>query len=51
MVNTPKIYGMIEMLKMQKNQNLFLFVGRDHQLVYFTMLSPHQVIQALGRPI
>jgi hypothetical protein len=42
---------MIEMLKMQNNQNLFLFVGRDHQLVYFTMLSPHQVIQALGRPI
>jgi hypothetical protein len=51
MINTPKIYGMIEVLKMQKNQNLLLFVGRDHQLVYFTMLSPHQVIQALGRPI
>jgi hypothetical protein len=30
MVNTPKIYGMIEVLKMQKNQNLLLFVGRDH---------------------
>ncbi len=51
MISTPKIYGMIEVLKMQKNQNLLLFASRDHQLVYFTMLSPHQVVQALGRPI
>jgi len=51
MINTPKIYGMIEVLKMQKNWNLLLFFGRDHQLVYFTMLSPHQVVQALGRLI
>ncbi len=28
------------MPKMQKIPNLVLFVGRDHQLVYFTMLSP-----------
>jgi hypothetical protein len=41
---------MIKMLKMQKIPNLFLFVGRDHQWVYFTMLSLQQVIQALGRP-
>ncbi len=47
----PKIYGMIKMPKMQKIPNLRLFVSRDHQLVYFTMLSPHQVVQALGRPI
>jgi len=25
------------MLKMQKNLNLFLFVGKDQRLVYFTM--------------
>ncbi len=36
---------------MQKIPNLRLFVGRDDQLVYFTMFSPHQVVQALGRPI
>jgi hypothetical protein len=42
---------MIKMSKMQKILNLLLFVGRDHQLVYFTMLSPHQVVQALNRPI
>jgi hypothetical protein len=30
---------MIKMPKMQKIPNLFLFVGKDHQLVYFTMLS------------
>jgi hypothetical protein len=42
---------MIKMPKMQKIPNLRLFVSRDHQLVYFTMLSPHQVVQALGRPI
>jgi hypothetical protein len=28
------------MFKMQKIPNLFLLVGRDDQLVYFTMLSP-----------
>jgi hypothetical protein len=31
---------MTKMLKMQKIPNLFLLVGRDDQLVYFTMLSP-----------
>jgi hypothetical protein len=36
----PKIYGMTKMPKMQKIPNLLLFVGRDHQLVYFIMLSP-----------
>jgi len=46
-----KIYGMIGMPKMQKIPHLRLFVSRDHQLVYFTMLSPHQVVQAFGRPI
>jgi hypothetical protein len=34
---------MIKMPKMQKIPNLFLFIGRDHQLVYFTMLSPTSV--------
>jgi hypothetical protein len=42
---------MIKMLKMQKIPNLFSFIGRDHQWVYFTMLSLHQVVQALGRLI
>ncbi len=36
----PKIYGMTKMPKMQKIPNLLLLIGRDHQLVYFTMLSP-----------
>jgi hypothetical protein len=31
------------MLKMQKIPNLLLLVGRDHQLVYFIMLSPQGV--------
>jgi hypothetical protein len=46
-----KIYGMIKMLNIQKIPNLFLFVGRDHQWIYFTMLSLHQVVQTLGGPI
>jgi hypothetical protein len=38
----PKINGTTKMLKMQKIPNLLLFVSRDHQLVYFTMLSPYK---------
>jgi len=28
------------MPKMKKNPNLFLFIGRDHQMVYLAMLWP-----------
>jgi len=31
---------MTKMPEMQKIPNLLLLVNRDHQLVYFTMLSP-----------
>jgi hypothetical protein len=40
-IRTSQIYGIIKMLKMQKIPNLLLLVGRDDQLVYFTMLTPH----------
>jgi hypothetical protein len=31
------------MPKMQKIPNLLLLISRDHQLVYFTMLSPKKL--------
>jgi hypothetical protein len=33
------------MPKMQKIPNLLLLVGKDHQSVYFTMLSPFYLVQ------
>ncbi len=40
MINTPQNLWQTKMPKMQKIPNLFLLVGRDHQLIYFTM---HQI--------
>jgi hypothetical protein len=37
------------MPKMQKIPNILLLVGRDHQLVYFTMLSPKNEMQNLTK--
>jgi hypothetical protein len=39
MTSTPQNLW-TKMLKMKKIPNLLLLVGRDHQLVYFTMFSP-----------
>jgi hypothetical protein len=41
MISTPQFLWHDKLSKMQKIPNLLLLVGRDHQLVYFTMLSPH----------
>jgi len=47
MMITPQFYGMTKMPKMQKIPNLFLLVGRDHQFIYFTMLSPPMFLKVV----
>jgi hypothetical protein len=39
----PKFYYIAKMLKIQKIPYLFVFVGRDHQVIYFvgpSMVGP-----------